>query len=85
MHLERLRDTRGAQRQLIAGSSNQRVSPTTDEARLRLDAVVASTNNCSEAMDQGPTKRQKTAEDVLKPLGDDQIKSKNEEYATAAP
>ena len=36
-------------------------------------------------MDQGPTKRQKTAEDVLKPLSDDQIKAKNEEYATAAP
>ena len=36
-------------------------------------------------MDQGPTKRQKTAEAVLRPLGDDQIKAKQSEYATATP
>jgi Rps23 Pro-64 3,4-dihydroxylase Tpa1-like proline 4-hydroxylase len=36
-------------------------------------------------MDQGPTKRQKTAEAVLQPLGDDQIKAKQSEYATATP
>ena len=36
-------------------------------------------------MDQGPTKRQKTADAVLQPLGDDQIKAKQSEYTTATP
>ena len=36
-------------------------------------------------MDQGPTKRQKTADAVLQPLGDDQIKAKHAEYTAAAP
>jgi len=36
-------------------------------------------------MEHPPPKRQKTADAVLQPLGDDQIKAKQSEYATATP